>query len=173
MTRLVLKNATLELLDAAIADAAQLARLLDAEVAEGWAGFPEALPRLRDILAADPAASEWGTVLFLLESPRTLVGMGGYKGPPSDQGRVEIGYAIAPSQQRRGLATAAARALVTRAFADARVHAVTAQTLGQPNASTRVLERLGFRRSDETVHPEVAPLWTFSVERAEFGTSDA
>jgi ribosomal-protein-alanine N-acetyltransferase len=143
---LELVDATLPLLDAAIAEPTALPAMLKASVSPDWEGFPEALPILRDNLARDPGCP-WGTTLFVLTSPRTLIGMGGFKGPPKE-GVVEIGYAVAPAFQGRGLATEAARQLVHRAFTDRRVTAVDAHTLSHPNASVRVLEKLGMQRMD-------------------------
>jgi len=163
--RLLLVNATLELLDAAVEDATRLGELLGASLADDWAGFPQVLPRLRELHAENPHTS-WGTVLFLLATPRTLVGMGGYKGEPSLEGLVEIGYAVAPAFRGRGLATEAARALVARAFADPRVQAVTAHTLAEKNPSTGVLEKAGFRRVGEQHDPDVGALWRWQLDRA-------
>ena len=77
-----------------------------------WAGFPEAVPIL---LAAARARrpAEWGPHLFFDEDG-ALVGNGGWKGPPQ-AGEAELGYAVAPSRQRRGIATAVVRQLVERA----------------------------------------------------------
>lgn len=162
--RLSLLNATVSLLDAAIRGPESLSMLLHAEIAPGWEGFPEALPILRDACQAAPE-SPWNTVLFMLETPRTLVGMGGYKGPPSIDGRVEIGYAIAPAQQRRGLATLAARALVERAFEDPGVLAVEAHTLAVQTGSSRVLEKLGMTRIAELHDAEHGTVWHWRLER--------
>jgi ribosomal-protein-alanine N-acetyltransferase len=166
--RLVFVDATLALLDAAIAGTFRLGPLLGAAVAEGWEGFPEALPSLRSAYARAAAGPnvghDWGAVLFVLESPRTLVGLGGFKGVPRD-GIVEIGYAIAPAFQGRGLATAAAAHLLCRAFASALVDAVDAHTLPHLNPSTRVLEKLNFRRMGEIVDPDDGPIWHWRRER--------
>src|SRR4051812_356976 len=146
MTEIHLVKATFELLDAAIEEPTRLAHLLDALIADDWAGFTEALPGLRRAYAEARGADDWGTRLFVLDGPhrRTLIGMGGYKGGPSATGSVEIGYAIAPAFRGRGLATEASRQLIAGGFADPRVKAIEAHTLAQPNASTRVLEKLGF-----------------------------
>jgi hypothetical protein len=96
--RLLLHRATRVLLDAAVDAPDRLGPLLDAAVAEDWPGFPKALPRLRDTYAAHPDGDPWGTYLFLLEEPRTLIGMGGFKGPPSPQGRVERSAWRAPGE---------------------------------------------------------------------------
>ena len=126
------------MIDAAIADSARLSRLLNAAIAPSWVEFPESLPYVKNKLAEDRGWEEWGTVLFVLEEPRTLVGMGGFMGAPSPDGMVEIGYSIAPDFRGRGLATAAARQLIVRAFASSRVRAVDAHTRPERNASTRV-----------------------------------
>jgi RimJ/RimL family protein N-acetyltransferase len=96
--------------------------------------------------------------------PPELVGWGGFKGPPGVDGVVEVGYAIAPAREGRGLATAAARALVDEAFADERVVAVVAHTLAEANASNRVLEKAGFAHDGEATDGD-RPVWRFRRER--------
>jgi [ribosomal protein S5]-alanine N-acetyltransferase len=160
----VLVTADLELLDAAIAGGDELARALGCDVAAGWDVFGGALRRTRDALARDPASARWGMRFFLLDEPRTLVGFGGFKGPPRD-GVVELGYAIAPSHEGRGLATAAARAMVREAFAAPGVRAVIAHTRPEPGASSRVLEKLGFAAEGEVPDEQVGTAWRFRIER--------
>jgi ribosomal-protein-alanine N-acetyltransferase len=151
-------------LDAAIEGPHALSRVLGGRaVAEDWAGFPEALPRTRDELAADPRGARWRTRLFVLEQPPTLVGWGGFKGPP-DEGTVELGYAIAPDFRRRGLATEAVAQMLAEAFADDEVRTVIAHTLPEQNASTRVLERAGFANEGEVTEGE-ATVWRWRRER--------
>jgi [ribosomal protein S5]-alanine N-acetyltransferase len=149
---------TLAILDAAVDDEAALGRLLGCSVAPGWDVFPGALRRARDAVAADTAGTRWGTRLFVLAEPRTLVGLGGFKGPPRD-GAVELGYAIAPGYEGRGLATAAVHALLAEAFADAQVRAVVAHTLPERNASVRVLEKAGFTLEGEVPDEGVGTAW--------------
>ena len=158
-------DATLPLIDAALAETSRLAALLQAEIADDWTVFPDALPALREMIGGQPEGHAWGTILFLLREPRTLVGMGGYKGAPSPEGVVEIGYAIAPAFRRRGLATEAARWMVERAFAEPRVLAVDAHTLAEESHSTRVLGALGMVRIGEPVDPDEGPLWHWRLER--------
>ncbi len=160
----MLLDATLDLLDAAMESEDLLRGLLDAELAEGWVTFPEALPFLREVRARDPEGA-WGTLFFLQTKPRVLVGMGGFKGAPADDGAVEIGYGIAPGHRGQGLATLAAEAMVRRAFEDPRVTVVRAHTLAEPNPSTRVLHRVGMVRVAEHVAPEVGPVWLWELRR--------
>jgi ribosomal-protein-alanine N-acetyltransferase len=154
-----LVSASFELLDAAIEDEPRLGRLLAATVADGWAGFPESLPMLRNSCASNPGGHAWGTFFFVLENPRTLVGLGGYKGAPSNDGVVEIGYAIAPAFRGRGLATAVVQQLVTRGFGDPQVRFIDAHTLAQVSASTRVLEKSGFEMVGVLEDPDDGPIW--------------
>ena len=156
--RLNLVDGNLELLTAALADGAALEALLGVSVAEGWAGFPEALPILCASYAKDPNGQPWGSLFFVDPQARMLVGFGGFKGPPSE-GVVEIGYAIAPAFRGRGLASDAVTQMVQRAFEDAIVSAVDAHTLGHANPSTRVLEKSGFLKIGETNDPDEGLVW--------------
>ena len=163
--RLNLVDGTLALLTAAVADANALERLLGAAIAEDWAGFPEALPVLCSSYRTNPEGHRWGSLFFVEPTARMLVGFGGFKGPPSSEAVVEVGYAIAPAFRGRGLATDAVTQMVQRAFADATVRAVDAHTLGHINPSTRVLEKSGFQRIAEFDDPDDGLVWQWRRER--------
>jgi RimJ/RimL family protein N-acetyltransferase len=150
-------------LDAAIEGDDALANVLGHNVVAGWATFRGALPRARDALGAGPDGASWGTRLFVAGEPPELVGWGGFKGPP-DNGVVELGYEIAEPRRERGLATAAVRAMLAEAFADAGVREVIAHTLPERNASNRVLEKAGFRW-DREVCEGGDTVWRFSLAR--------
>jgi len=83
-----------------------------------------------------------------------LMGMCGFPGPPDSNGVAEIAYGIAPDYQRRGYATEAATALIEFASSDTRVKTICAHTLTENNASTRVLEKCGFKKTGDAVDPE-------------------
>jgi RimJ/RimL family protein N-acetyltransferase len=151
--------ATPDLLRAALAGDDALAAALGCDVVPGWATFRRALEPKREALAGGPEAERWGPRLFLAGDPPELVGWGGFKGPPRE-GVVELGYEIAESRQGRGLATDATRAMVAEAFADERVGAAIAHTLPERNASTRVLEKTGFRFDGEAREGDRA-VWRF------------
>jgi len=120
---------------------------------------------LRSSCASSPRGHAWGAFFFVLDDPRTLVGLGGYKGGPSNEGGVEIGYAIAPAFRGRGLATAAVQQLVTRGFGDPQVRFIDAHTLAQANASTRVLEKSGFEMVGALEDPDDGPIWHWRLSR--------
>jgi len=163
--RLKLVDANLELLAAAVVGGDALEALLGVSIAEDWAGFPEALPLLRDSYAKNPSAHAWGSLFLIDPQTHTLVGFGGFKGPPSSDAAVEIGYAIAPAFQGQGLGTDAVTQMVQRGFADPIVRAVDAHTLGRANPSTRVLEKSGFRKIGEISDPDEGVVWHWRHER--------
>jgi RimJ/RimL family protein N-acetyltransferase len=156
--RLTLLVPDLSVLDAAVDGTVALSRALGGcEVAADWAGFPEALPAVRDAVAEDPESARWGTRLFILEQPRTLVGWGGFKGRPVE-GVVELGYSIAPDFRGRGIAGDAVRKMLREAFSSGEVSAVIAHTRPAAGPSTRVLEKSGFVRDGE-VEDADGQLW--------------
>ncbi len=159
--RLVIPD--LALLDAAIAGPAALEPALGCAVAEGWEVFPGALERTRGAVAADPGSTRWGTRLFVLDEPRTLVGWGGFKGPPR-HGEVELGYAVAPSWQGRGIATLSVREMLREASDDPAVRSVIAHTRPEPGPSVRVLEKSGFARDGEVPDQAIGTAWLFRLE---------
>src|SRR4051812_37331072 len=86
-----------------------------------------------------------------------------FKGPPAD-GVGEIAYGVEPEQQGKGYATEAAAALTAFAFAQ-NVPTVRAHTLPEPNASTRVLTKCGYRHLGQVIDPEDGPVWRWERER--------
>jgi RimJ/RimL family protein N-acetyltransferase len=164
-SRLKLVDGTLALLSAAVEGRAALEGLLGVSVAEGWEGFPEALPILRASHENKPEGQRWGSLFFIEVEVSTLVGFGGFKGSPSFDGVVEVGYAIAPAFRGRGLATDAVAQMVERAFEDLAVRAVDAHTLGHNSASTRVLQKTGFRKIAEMEDPDEGAIWQWRLER--------
>ena len=109
------------------------------EVSPAW------LERLRvSSMAADPWVHGFAVVH---RESRSVIGTVGFKGPPDEDGVVEIAYGIVPMFQGRGYATEAAQAAVAFAFGSGQVRHVRAHTLPTLNASTRVLAKCGFKRS--------------------------
>jgi [ribosomal protein S5]-alanine N-acetyltransferase len=94
-----------------------------------------------------------------------VIGMCGFTGPPDSDGAVEIAYSIAPAYQGKGYATEAARALIDYASNDGRVRTVCAYTLAEVNASTRVLEKCGFKKTGEIIDSENNLVWRWERNR--------
>jgi RimJ/RimL family protein N-acetyltransferase len=60
--------------------------------------------------------------------------------------QAEIGYIIAPTAQRQGFATEAARALLAFGFQEAEFHRIYARCDARNEASTLVMRRLGMHQ---------------------------
>jgi uncharacterized protein (TIGR01244 family) len=101
---------------------------------------------------------------------RTVIGAGGFKGPPDAGGMVEIAYGIVPAYQGKGFATEVAQALIKYASASGRVRILRAHTLAAENASTTVLTKCGFTRVGEVEDPEDGLVWRW--ERSQESVSD-
>ena len=131
-------------------DRARFAELLRARVPASWP--PELYDddaRLWTLNAVEGQPEHEGWWMYYLVrdrdgGDRKLIGVAGYKGPPADDGTVEVGYGVLDEHRRRGYATEATRALVERAFADPRVTRVIAETYPHLEPSIGVLRNLGF-----------------------------
>jgi ribosomal-protein-alanine N-acetyltransferase len=85
----------------------------------------------------------WGDWLMLADTTR--VGDLGFRGPPDEEGTVEIGYRVRDEHRRCGYATEAADALVRWALSQEGVARVVATCERRNTASIGVLERIGMR----------------------------
>jgi len=158
--RLDLVPGTLPILEAELRGRAPLAELLGIDVPESWPpplydadAINWMLGRLRD----EPRFEAWGFRYFVLRGDErpVAVGDGGYKGPPSSGGDIEIGYSILPEHQRNGFASEAVEGLVARAFESGSVSRVLAETLQDLSPSIGVLEKAGFKLLGEASEPGV------------------
>jgi RimJ/RimL family protein N-acetyltransferase len=123
------------------AEALRRGELLGIRGGRGWP-HADTLDGVGAALASeDVEALPW---LLLLRSENVVVGDLGWKGTPSSDGEVEIGYGLAAAYRGQGLATHAVGALVDWLRAQPTVLRVVAQTDPNNIASQRVLERLGF-----------------------------
>ena len=132
-------------------------------VADGLRDFfvsDEVSPAWLAQLHASPVADPWvhGFAVIHREGGE-VIGSAGFKGPPDENGTVEIAYGIVPGHQGRGYANEATAALLAFASGDGRVKLVRAHTLSDHNASTRVLTKCGFEYIGEVVDPEDGLVW--------------
>ena len=156
--RLELIPATAERVRAEIRCADRLFDLLQCEPVADW---PPA--ETRDALAfflqqLDAAASEaigWLSWYWIFRdgARRILIGGGGFKGTPGDDGVVEIGYSVRPCYRGRAFASEAVAALADWALRRPGVTRVVAETSPDNVGSVRVLEKVGFRRMGHGVEP--------------------
>ena len=112
---------------------------------------PEFLRNLEEARQPDPWRFGFGVVH---RADNVLMGMGGFPGPPGPDGVVEIAYGIAPSYQGKGYATELANALIDFVLRNKNIRTIRAHTLPETSASTRVLQKCGFKKVRETIDPE-------------------
>jgi RimJ/RimL family protein N-acetyltransferase len=159
--RLELVPTTVKAVQAALDGPDALAAALGAVVPATWP--PQfldepALSYTLERLTVDGADPSWWMYFVVLPdggATRALIGTAGYKGPPSADGTVEVGYGIVSEHQRRGYASEATRGLIGRAFAFPDVRRVIAETLPELTPSIGVLRKCGFRFIGEGSEPGV------------------
>lgn len=150
-------------------DVATLRRLAASEPA-GLAAARGALPpahvaalSLSQFEAGVPAS--WCLPYLIVSTPSGEV-LGGcrFKGAPNN-GRVSIGYGVAGSARRRGVATAAVGHLLRIAASSGLVRQVDAQILPDNLASSAVVSRLGFIPAASFVDTdgERVVQWTYRI----------
>lgn len=160
--RLELIPFTLEIVEAEMSARSQFSHLLDARVPDNW---PPPLNDEQSLLwflekcQENPHQVGWLGWYFLLNDPvtneRVTMGNGGFKGQPTPDGTVEIGYSILPEYQNKGYATEAIKALLNWAFEHPEVKRAIAETLPELKASQRLLEKCNFVYIGEGSEPGV------------------
>lgn len=148
--RMRLINCDEEIIRAILESDSAVAKLLNINVATSWTEndgrfFQSVLEKI----TSSPDEKIWWTYLPILKSENLLIGSGGYKGKPDENGRVEIGYEVALHYRKRGLATEMAEALIDFAFRNESVSTVIAHTLPEENASVKVLRKCGLQLMGE------------------------
>jgi RimJ/RimL family protein N-acetyltransferase len=149
--RLELLPATAELIGAALRGERDLGEALRAAVPPTWP--PEyvdrdALEVTLKRLEEGPRQEGWWMYFVVLRDGgpgRVLIGSAGYKGPPSADGTVEVGYGVVHDRRRQGFASEAVRGLLRRAFALPEVRIVIGETLPELVPSIGVMQKCGFR----------------------------
>jgi [ribosomal protein S5]-alanine N-acetyltransferase len=167
---LTLIPCNIELLNAAVMGDQSLSSFLNVSVEPGWNGFgPEVFKHVISKITDKKKQEMWWTYFTVYKSENILIGNGGFKGHPDSRGLVEIGYEIAPSYRNQGLATEMANSLIEFAFSHIEVKGILAHTLGEENASTRVLTNCGFSFQQETLDPDDGIVWEWILENVGSG----
>lgn len=104
-------------------------------------------------LESEPGNPGWLFWIFILTGgggeKDAVCGAGGFKGPPDEEGAVEIGYSVLGDYRSKGIASEASRALIAWAARSGKVRRIIGHTLPDLMASRRVLEKTGFE--EETI----------------------
>jgi [ribosomal protein S5]-alanine N-acetyltransferase len=153
--RLSLVPASARLAAADVVGVEELAGLLGARVPASWPPplVDDARQFFAERLGEHPDEEGWWLWYWLVPdvpaASADLVGVGGFKGPPGEDGTAEIGYSLLPEHQLRGYATEAVAALIRHAFGRREVRRIIAETFFHLPRSIRVLVRNGFVKIDE------------------------
>jgi ribosomal-protein-alanine N-acetyltransferase len=150
--RLLLVAGTPELVTAELHHRKDFGERLQAEIPTNWP------PPLNDeqsmkwclrYFAAHQQSEGWVNWYFVLRNQDgtgpTAIGNGGFRGKPTADGTVELGYSILPQFQNFGYATEAVDGLIGWAFSHSQVKRLIAETYPTIPKSIRVLEKNGFR----------------------------
>ena len=92
-------------------------------------------------------------ISYFVKMDDAFVGTCAFKGKPIDN-KVEIAYNTFPFYEGKGIATEACKKLVKIARNENMNISVTARTLPEKNASTRILEKNGFQFAGVIIDPD-------------------
>ena len=143
----------------------ELAEVLKINIAPNWSPFEKelfqyALQKLNE----DKNNEGWLAYLPIQENTKTLIGSCGFKGKPDKNGNVEIGYEVAKQFRNLGYATEMVSKLIDLAFSFKQIKIIEANTLAKESASTRILEKTGFKFNK--VHKiENEVVWNWKIEK--------
>jgi RimJ/RimL family protein N-acetyltransferase len=124
---------------------------------------------LRDVIGQTLAMHKtkppapWGGYVGADSQTGFVIGTCAFTNQPDANGIVEIAYFTFPEYERRGYATAMAKALIKIALSSPLVKEVIANTLAEPNASTRVLEKVGMTWRGEVIDPVDGKIWRWGL----------
>jgi RimJ/RimL family protein N-acetyltransferase len=162
--RMELISCNPHILEDAIEGDQQLSMRLNARVPSKWTSFgSKVFQYVLEKIRTNPEASIWWTYFPILIKERVLIGNCGYKGAPDEKGIVEIGYEVSTEYRSQGFGTEIALALIQHAFTFPEVKSVTAHTLAEESASTRVLEKCGMVKVAELSDRLDGQIWKWNI----------
>lgn len=166
--RLQLLPCTLKHFEALLHGNEALAQTLGIDVPEQWTEYPEMVLVAYDKLRNDPSLLGWFFYLAIHKTENRLVGTGGFKGRPTPDGVVEIGYEVSLEYREQGYATEMAGTLIRFAFNHSYVNKVIAHTLEEYNAAVIVLQKNGFHFAGAVNGTDAGELWRWEITREQY-----
>ena len=164
--RLQLISCNLEILSAIFSGDDEIAKLLKVNLPQRWTENGEpAFSWTKKHLEEFPNDEHWFTYLHILKEGKILNGTCGFKGPPCENGSVELGYEVAAQNRNLGFATEITKALIGFAFSHSEVKKIIAHTLAEKNSSGRVLTKNGFTKTAEVEDAEDGLIWRWELSR--------
>ncbi len=120
----------------------------DVKKTDEWpekADIKDILTLIHDSLSRKSVPDGFDAWLFVNKEDNCIIGDGGFKGSPDEEGHIDIGYAIIESQRNRGLAFEAVSALLHWGLRQKEVKAITADCLDNNFPSIKLLSKLGMK----------------------------
>lgn len=157
--RLEIISGTLDHIKAEINDFNELSKLLNAKIPQDWPpplNDKESQNYFLEYAEEHPETKGYSFWYIIINESgiRNLIGGIGFKGEPTEDGTIEIGYSIMDTHQRNGYATEAVAALVKWAFTQDNVLRIIAETLLDGTLSQRVILKTDFSTSVTVQNPE-------------------
>lgn len=120
-----------------------------AELMEGF--FLEIVKNQYEITIRDFDNYLWHSFFFLIrKEDRVVVGSADFKNIPNENAEVEIGYGLGKDFEHNGYMTEAVKAMCKLALKQKGVENVIAETDLDGFASQRILDRVGFKKYNQT-----------------------
>jgi [ribosomal protein S5]-alanine N-acetyltransferase len=144
-----------------------LGQLLDIETPSSWTEFEDAidaLPVLISFFEKLNGDDRWGSYFFIHPQDKQLIGTGGFKGAPDEDGFVEIGYEIKAAFRNNGYAKEAAMGMILFAKNEAGINGVRAHTLPEENYSVRVLRSCAMKFIGRVNDPEDGEVFRWETD---------
>jgi len=104
----------------------------------------------------------WIAYLACRPDENDIIGTCAFKSKPQNN-RVEIAYYTFAGFENQGYASEMASQLISLAWHKEPMLTICAQTLPEKNASTHILQKLGFTLAGETQHPEDGLVWEWHL----------
>ena len=113
------------------------------------------LPMIKDQLSSQLVPDGFGVWLFIDKEENVIIGDGGFKGIPNNNGEIELGYGIIKSKRRQGYAYEAVTSLIKWSLSQDNVKIITANCLKSNIASINLIKKLRMievKQDDELIY---------------------
>lgn len=124
---------------------------------DGWPDLEtlDTLPRILQNLNKVEEPSGFESWMMIEKSTNTIIGDIGFKGLPNETSEIDLGYGVIASQRKKGFAHEAAAGIVSWAFQQKTVEAITASCHADNIGSQKILSLLNFsvlKQEDEMIY---------------------
>lgn len=101
---------------------------------------------------------------FVANEEGKIIAFGGFKGKPRN-GKIEIAYGTVANFEKQGYGTMLCKELVDLALKEDSTVQITARTLPEENASTRILKRNGFEFTGIVWDDDDGNVWEWKFKK--------